>query len=92
MRWTSAKRTRRHSFFGEVEMRTWGELRTLNKNGLVEEMAKLSKGKYLIFNLSVNGDEMAIVPRRILQDIDTYKNDIQRLQNKINTISSVLGL
>jgi len=42
--------------------------------------------------LSVNGDEMAIVPRRILQDIDTYKNDIQRLQNKINTISSVLGL
>jgi len=73
-------------------MKTWGELRTLNKNGLVEEMAKLSKGKYLIFNLSVNGDEMAIVPRRILQDIDTYKNDIQRLQNKINTISSVLGL
>lgn len=75
-------------------LKTWGELRTLNADKLVEEMVKIGKGVRVIFRMSVNPEstEWVIIPKEDYDQILFDHAKIKNLEMRLKTIVNVAEL
>jgi hypothetical protein len=75
-------------------MKTWGELRTLNADKLIEEMVKMGKGVRVIFRMSVNPEstEWVIIPKADYDQILFDHAKINNLTMRLKTIVNVAEL
>lgn len=75
-------------------LKTWGELRTLNADKLIEAMVKAGKGVRLTFRMSVNPEstEWVIIPSADYEQILLDQSKIKNLEMRLKTIVNVAEL
>lgn len=73
---------------------TWGDLRTLNTDTLLNKMVALGKGKRIHFRMSVSltAQEYVIIPKEDYDEILSNEVKINNLKMRLKTIVNVAEL